>query len=83
MSVTVGVRGSSGHSLGPSRSDDVMGSYSSRGPSYIDYNAKPDLTAFQKRGGKLIQYHGWNDAAIPAPSSRSTIAVRIENVQSR
>jgi hypothetical protein len=26
----------------------------------------PDLGAFQKRGGKLILYHGWSDAAIPA-----------------
>lgn len=25
-----------------------------------------DLSAFQKRGGKLILYHGWSDAAIPA-----------------
>jgi feruloyl esterase len=25
----------------------------------------PDLTPFKKRGGKLIQYHGWNDPAIP------------------
>jgi hypothetical protein len=25
----------------------------------------PDLTAFKKRGGKLIQYHGWNDPAFP------------------
>ncbi len=25
----------------------------------------PDLTAFKKRGGKLIMYHGWSDAAIP------------------
>jgi hypothetical protein len=24
----------------------------------------PDLTAFKERGGKLILYHGWNDAAI-------------------
>jgi hypothetical protein len=24
----------------------------------------PDLSAFQKRGGKLILYHGWSDAAI-------------------
>jgi Tannase and feruloyl esterase len=29
----------------------------------------PDLTAFRDAGGKLIQYHGWNDAAIPAQSS--------------
>jgi feruloyl esterase len=27
---------------------------------------EPDLSAFKARGGKLIQYHGWNDAAIPA-----------------
>ena len=24
-----------------------------------------DLSAFKKRGGKLIMYHGWSDAAIP------------------
>jgi len=28
-----------------------------------------DLSAFQKRGGKLILYHGWCDAAIPAQNS--------------
>jgi feruloyl esterase len=28
----------------------------------------PDLSAFKKRGGKLIMYHGWSDAAI-APES--------------
>ena len=26
----------------------------------------PDLEPFKARGGKLIMYHGWNDAAIPA-----------------
>ena len=26
----------------------------------------PDLSAFKARGGKLILYHGWNDAAISA-----------------
>jgi hypothetical protein len=25
-----------------------------------------DLTRFKQRGGKLILYHGWNDAALPA-----------------
>jgi len=25
----------------------------------------PDLTPFKSHGGKLIQYHGWNDPAIP------------------
>lgn len=29
----------------------------------------PNLSAFSKRGGKLIQWHGWNDPAIPAASS--------------
>lgn len=32
-------------------------------------SSSPDLSAFRKRGGKLIQYHGWNDPAIPAASS--------------
>jgi feruloyl esterase len=26
----------------------------------------PDLSAFKARGGKLVVYHGWNDAAISA-----------------
>jgi len=25
----------------------------------------PDLSAFKAHGGKLIQYHGWNDPRIP------------------
>ena len=29
----------------------------------------PDLSAFRNRGGKLIQYHGWADPAIPALDS--------------
>lgn len=29
----------------------------------------PDLSAFAKRGGKLISYHGWADAAIPPQST--------------
>ena len=29
----------------------------------------PDLRSFRAGGGKLIQYHGWGDAAIAAPSS--------------
>jgi feruloyl esterase len=28
-----------------------------------------DLTRFKERGGKLILYHGWSDAAIPAGNS--------------
>lgn len=29
----------------------------------------PDLRRFSKRGGKLILYHGWSDAAIPAQNT--------------
>ncbi len=29
----------------------------------------PDLSAFAKRGGRLIMYHGWADAAIPAQAT--------------
>jgi hypothetical protein len=31
------------------------------------YNARnPDLRAFRDHGGKLIMFHGWNDAEVPA-----------------
>jgi feruloyl esterase len=29
----------------------------------------PDLKAFRDHGGKLVNYHGWNDPAIPAKAS--------------
>lgn len=29
----------------------------------------PDLTKFTSQGGKLLLYHGWNDAAIPAEAT--------------
>jgi hypothetical protein len=29
----------------------------------------PNLSAFEKRGGKLILYHGWGDPAIPATNA--------------
>ena len=38
----------------------------------------PDLSRFAARGGKLILYHGWSDAAIPA---QGTIAYRDQVVQ--
>jgi len=31
--------------------------------------ADPDLSAFRKRGGKLLHYHGWVDGLIPAQNS--------------
>ena len=33
------------------------------------YADNPDLAAFRAAGGKLIQYHGWSDPAIPAGAS--------------
>ena len=51
-------------------------------------SADPDLSAFQAGGGKLIQYHGWNDAGIPPQSSINyyeQVASRVgevENVRS-
>jgi len=32
-------------------------------------SADPNLKAFENRKGKLILYHGWSDAAIPAPAT--------------
>jgi len=32
-------------------------------------STSPDLRSFRARGGKLIHYHGWGDAAIAAPTS--------------
>ncbi len=40
--LTVGASSTEGT---PSRNDDIMGAYSSRGPTPIDYQAKPDLVA--------------------------------------
>ena len=34
------------------------------GPIFNSHS--PDLSSFRARGGKLIQYHGWADPAIPA-----------------
>ena len=41
-----------------------------------------DLSKFKARGGKLIQYHGWNDAAIPALSSVEYFA-RVQSVMGK
>jgi feruloyl esterase len=32
-------------------------------------SADPNLAPFRAHGGKLLQYHGWNDPAIPARAS--------------
>jgi feruloyl esterase len=46
---------------------DVAAADAKYAPIFNSWN--PDLSAFQKRGGKLIQYHGWADPAIPAGDS--------------
>lgn len=45
--------------------------------------ANPDLSAFKAAGGKLLQYHGWSDAAIPTTSSvhyYNAVAARLGGV---
>ncbi len=39
------------------------------GVSKIVDATDPDLSRFRAHGGKLIQWHGWNDPAIPAAGS--------------
>ena len=46
---------------------DVALADSDFGPIFNSHSA--DLSAFKNRGGKLIQYHGWADPAIPALDS--------------
>ena len=46
---------------------DIATADAKAGPVFNSYS--PDLSAFRARGGKLIQYHGWADPAIPALDS--------------
>jgi feruloyl esterase len=44
----------------------------------------PDLSAFKRRGGKLLQYHGWNDQQISAQNSinyRDSVVARMGGAQ--
>jgi len=44
----------------------------------------PDLSAFKAHGGKLIQYHGWNDPGIPPGYSleyRERLVAAMGNVE--
>ena len=44
----------------------------------------PDLSAFKRRGGKLLQYHGWNDQQISAQNSvnyRDSVVAKMGGVQ--
>lgn len=43
--------------------------YSDRKGSPIVDSIDPDLRRFRNHGGKLIQYHGWSDALMPAGAS--------------
>jgi feruloyl esterase len=38
------------------------------------FDAPPELSAFKRRGGKLIIYHGWSDATIPPQPSMAFVA---------
>ena len=48
---------------GQNVSDDLAAAEKKTGEA-LD-SSDPDLSAFRAAGGKLIQYHGWNDAGIP------------------
>jgi feruloyl esterase len=43
-------------------------------------DANPDVSAFLRRGGKLMLYHGWNDVAIPAGATLDYYAAMREAV---
>jgi feruloyl esterase len=51
--------------------------FSDRKGSPVVDSINPDLRSFRDHGGKLIQYHGWSDALIPAGGS----IVYYENVE--
>jgi feruloyl esterase len=46
---------------------DVRAADAKYAPIFNSYD--PDLSAFRRHGGKLIQFHGWADPAIPAGDS--------------
>ena len=50
------------------RPGDLLRESQEKGAPDLDAT-NPDLSRFAARGGKLILYHGWNDAAIPPGST--------------
>ena len=48
--------------------DDTLKVAMQKTSRFVD-SVDPDLSAFEKRGGKLVIYHGWNDPAISAVNS--------------
>jgi feruloyl esterase len=54
--------------LGGENVSDDLAAANSKTAEAVD-SANPDLSAFRAVGGKLVQYHGWSDAAIPPQSS--------------
>jgi feruloyl esterase len=57
MNGELGAPGTFDFHTGPAKLDAAMSPY---------LRPSADLTRFFARGGKLIMYHGWSDAAIPA-----------------
>jgi feruloyl esterase len=62
-----------GFALDPGPTYDVMQFDWDRDPQRLSYShltaANPDLGLFADNGGKMILFHGWSDAAIPATTS--------------
>ncbi len=72
------VREDAGFRLADLRDEDVIQARR-RWSATLDAT-HPDLSAFQRRGGKLLHYHGWTDAAIPAQMSidyRQSVVARM------
>ena len=69
--------GASSHEGTVIRTDDVMAGYSSRGPTAIDFEAKPDLVA---PGTGIVSLSSASStmydtqAAVPAEAARSAAA---------
>lgn len=57
------VRQDAGFKIADLTTADLQASAANQSP-VLDATS-PDLSAFRAHGGKLIQYHGWNDPAIP------------------
>jgi hypothetical protein len=48
--------------------DTVVATAEAKVASIID-STDPDLSAFEKHGGKLLQFHGWSDQTVPPRDS--------------
>ena len=71
-----------GFALDPGPSYDVSEFNWDRDPQRLSYSVltagNPDISLFAENGGKLIMFHGWADASIPA-----TVSIRYYEMATR